>query len=141
MADGAIRDETCNVFNNGSFSLNRRRIHRLRVGADSAPVPMSPAEAERELGASFATLLLLKGIFPRSAEDCLAQIDKHTKGNSPLRRHMTFVVGETSQIPATQATKRLQRTLRFIVTRGSDGSVPPVGPDILISVGSPDGKD
>lgn len=141
MSNGSVADETCGVFSNNTFRLNRGRIHRFLVGEDDRPRAMPPDEAKRELGDSFATLLLLKGVFPKSAEDVLAQIDKHAKANSPLRRHMTFVVGETSQIPRAQGSERLRRNVRFIVTRGSDGAQPPEGPDILISIGNPGGSD
>jgi hypothetical protein len=131
-------DETCGVFATLDGNLDRKKVHSFVVGVDSTPRPMAPAEAKRELGDPFATLLLLKGIFPRTAEQCLNEIDRATKRNDPLRRQMTFLLGEASQLPRSA---RVQRSIRFVIIRGSDGNGPPRGPDILLSVSFPDQKD
>jgi hypothetical protein len=131
-------DETCAVFGTLDGNLNRKKVHSFVVGEDTAPRPMAPAEAKRELGDPFATLLLLKGKFPRTAEECLKEIDKATKRNNPLRKQMTFLLGETSQLPRSAS---VQRAVRFVITRGADGNGPPRGPDILLSVSFPKQKD
>jgi hypothetical protein len=133
-----MADESCGVFATLDGNLDRKKVHSLVVGKDIAPRPMDPAEAERELGDPFATLLLLKGIFPRTAQECLDKIDKATKRTNPLRRQMTFLLGETSQLPRSA---NVRRAIRFVITRGSDGSGPPRGPDILLSVSFPDQSD
>jgi hypothetical protein len=134
----ATPDETCGVFGTLDGNLDRRKVHSFVVGVDRAPRPMGAAEAKRELGDPFATLLLLEGVFPRTAEDCLEAIDRATKRNNPLRKQLSFLVGETSQLPRTA---KVQRAIRFVITRGSDGTGPPRGPDVLLSVSFPDQTD
>jgi hypothetical protein len=133
-----VPDESCAVFGTLNGNLNRRKVHSFVVGVDTAPRPMGAAEAERELGDPFATLLLLQGIFPRTAEECLKEIDRATKKNNPLRKQMSFLLGETSQLPRSA---NVQRSIRFVITRGSDANGPPRGPDILLSVSAPDQSD
>ncbi len=133
-----MADETCSVFQGMGDAGLTQAVHRFLVGEDTTPRPMAPDEAKRELGDPFATLLLLKGIFPRTAREVLRSIDDATKPNSGLRKHMSFLVGETSQLPQKAS---VQRSMRFIITRGSDGNGPPEGPDILLSVFSPDQTD
>jgi hypothetical protein len=137
VPDTEILDDSCAVFGQLNLSQNRNKIHRFIVGVDKKPRPMTAEEA-KVLADPFATLLLRKGIFPRTAEGCLKEIDKATRRNSPLRRHMSFLLGETSQLPVTASVRR---NIRFVITRGSDGNVPPEGPDILLSVSFPDQKD
>jgi hypothetical protein len=131
-------DETCGVFGTLDGNLDRRKVHSFVVGVDGTPRPMAAAEAKRELGDPFATLLLLKGVFPRTAQGCLDEIDKATKRGNPLRRQMSFLLGETSQLPRSA---RVQRSIRFVITRGADANGPARGPDILLSVSFPDQKD
>ncbi len=133
-----MADETCKVFGRLSLNLDRTKIHRFIVGADRRPQPMAADEANRDLGDPFARLLLLKGVFPRTAEDCLREIDKAARPSSPLRRQMSFLLGETSQLPATA---RVQRSIRFVITRGADANGPPEGPDILLSASFPGQTD
>jgi hypothetical protein len=135
-----MADESCAVFGRLDGNLDPKKIHRFIVGLDATPRPMTADEA-KELGDPFATLLLRNGIFPATAEACLEQIDKAAKPNSQLRRHMSFLLGETSQIPTGPNAARLRRNIRFVVTRGSDGNGPPDGPDILLSVSSADQSD
>lgn len=116
-------------------ALKPRTIHRLIVGKDSAVKQLTQAEAEKQLGDPFATLVLLKGTFPNTAGDILAALDKATKPNDPLRDRLFFFVGEATQIPGTE---RVDRHVRFLVTTGA---VPDVGPDVMISVFHPDSED
>ena len=133
-----MADTSCSVFGRLDGNLDRKRIHSFVVGIDTAPRPMAREDATRELGDPFATLLLLKGIFPRTAQQCLEELDKATKPRDRLRRQMSFLLGETSQLPRSA---NVDRTIRFVITRGSDGNGPPVGPDILLSVSFPNQSD
>jgi hypothetical protein len=107
-------------------------LHRFIVGVDQEPEQMSRAEV-RALGDPFALLLLAKGKFPRTAEALVDGVRRAVPKGNALRTFRTFVVGEGSQLPATQETARVNRTIRFIATVGRG----PNGPDLFLSVGDP----
>ncbi len=127
-------DESCNVFNILTQPLDRNVVHQFIVGEDSAPRRMSSEEASRELGDPFAALLLLNGIFPRTADEVLAKLDEATEDDDSLRKQMSFILGEGGRIPISPETAELPRNLRFLVTRG-DGRD---GPDVILSAFFPD---
>jgi hypothetical protein len=139
MGIGAPPGDDCQKFNRGDrlAKLDPRKLHRFVVGQDTKPREVPAGEA-KELGDPFATLLLLKNIFPRTTGDCLKLIDKHAKKTSPLRKQMVFVLGEGSQIAPGKA---VQRNMRFVITRGSDANGPEDGPDILISAFTAEATD
>jgi hypothetical protein len=107
-------------------------LHRFIVGLDEAPEQMSRAEV-KALGDPFAVLLLAKGRFPRTAQAVVDGIRRAVPKGHALKTFRTFVVGEGSQLPATQETARVNRTIRFIATLGRG----PQGPDVFLSVGDP----
>src|SRR3954447_2982435 len=74
-------------------------IHRFVIGEDEALRDFRPGEAEAELGDPFATLLLLRGIFPDSAGEVISELRKAVSAGDPLGESMFFLVGENSQIP------------------------------------------
>ena len=119
-------------------SLKPRTIHRLIVGRDTAVKQLSRAEAAKQLGDPFATLLLLKGTFPNTAGDILAALDRATKPGDPLRERFFFFVGEATQIPTSE---RVARDVRFLVTTGRTGFGPEDGPDLMINVFHPESED
>lgn len=131
-----MQDTSCGVFG-ADPDLDPGRIHRFVVGEDPAPRPMSAAEAEQELGDPFATLVLLAGRFPRTAEDTVEAIKEAVQDGDPLREQMSFLLGEGGKIPFDDATAALERGLRFLVTLGATADGPPEGPDILLSVSHP----
>jgi hypothetical protein len=112
-------------------------IHRFVVGEDAGVRVLSTAEAARELGDPFASLLLLRGVFPRTAGEVLAALDRETPEGDPLRQGFTFLLGEGSQIRMSGATENVDRRLRFLVARG----VSTVGADVLVSSFHPDEGD
>ena len=112
-------------------------IHRLVVGEDVQPRVLSRAEAAAELGDPFATFLLLRGIFPRSAGQVLDELDRAVPDGDPLRDGLFFLLGEGSQIPMTPATEAVDRRLRFLVVRGVGAQ----GADLLLSSFHPDEGD
>lgn len=130
-----IQDVTCAVFSRIRGELEPNAIHRFVVGEDQAPKAMSPDEAAKELGDPVATLLLLRGTFPRTPSELLAGIDSAVTGDDPLRNQMSFLVGEGSKIPVSAETGSLDRGFRFLVTRGAG----PEGPDVMLSAPDPDG--
>ncbi len=93
---------------------------------------MSIAEV-KEVGDPFASLLLARGKFPRSAKELGDGIKAAAPKNDPLKRHASFVVGEGSQLGPGAATAGVERGLRFIITLGEG----PDGPDVFLSVFSP----
>lgn len=137
--NGFANPDGCGKFRDLSpGSLKPGTIHRLIVGRDAEVKQLSKAEAARQLGDPFATLLLLKGTFPNTAGDILKALDKATKPGDPLRTRFFFLVGEATQIPATE---RVARHVRFLVTTGPTGAGPDGGPDLMISVFHPDSED
>ncbi|HYP23175.1 MAG TPA: hypothetical protein VEV43_06355 [Actinomycetota bacterium] len=128
-------DETCMVFNTIK-GAPQGRVVRFVVGEDKQPREMTQAETEAELGDPFATLLLNKGVFPSTAAELLDAVDARVGANHPLgpSSHMSFVLGEGSQIPLADATPSTNAGLRFLVSRGSG----PKGPDLIISTPGPD---
>lgn len=118
--------------------LDRVAIHRFVVGEDREPRVLSAQDAAAELGDPFATLLLLRGVFPKTAGEVLGALDEATPQGDVLRRTRFFLLGEGSQIPVTPQTAGVQRNLRFLAARGDD---PKNGPDILLSAFHPDESD
>jgi hypothetical protein len=102
-----ITDTTCGAFRRlRPESLQPGRVHRFVVGEDTAVRVLTQAEAARELGDPFATLLLLRGVFPRTAGEVLEALDRAAPAGDPLRRSLFFLVGEGSQIPMTPRPRR-----------------------------------
>ena len=134
-----MADETCRVFRRmDPGDLQPGAIHRFVVGEDAGPRVLSAEEASSELGDPFATHLLLKGTFPRTAHEVLSALDAATSPGDPLRTRMFFLVGEGSQIPFTLETETVRRNLRFVVSTGAAGAD---GPDLLLSSSHPDETD
>jgi hypothetical protein len=109
-------------------------IHRFVVGEDDALRPYGPGEAEAELADPFATLLLLRGLFPTTAGDVLHGLEQAAPAGDPLTQRMFFFVGENSQIPFAEGA---QRSLRFLATTGQT----PEGPEVMISAFNPEETD
>ena len=107
-------------------------LHRFIVGVDHAPTRMTRDQV-KALGDPFAVLLLAKGEFPRTAEALADSLRRAVPKGNPLRTFRTFIVGEGSQLPATQQAARVNRTIRFIAMIGRG----PKGPDVFLSVGDP----
>ena len=124
-------DETCRAFDSVTPGA-ADALHRFVVGADAAPQRMSASQV-KALGDPFATLLLARGKFPRTAEELVDGIRAAVRRGHALKRLSTFVVGEGSQLPAAGAAASVERNLRFIATLGRG----PDGPDVFISVGDP----
>ncbi len=124
-------DETCMAFDSVA-PFNPNTLHRFIVGADPAPRAMSLAEV-KALGDPFASLLLARGIVPRSGEEVLAKINAAVPANSPLKQHSSFILGEGSQLASTVESAAVDRTLRFVITVGTG----PNGPDLMLSVPDP----
>ena len=128
-----IADETCSALNRVGTPPDPTRIHRFLVGADPGPVALGDDEAAGLLGDPIATLLLLRGRFPRTGAELVAMLGAAAGEHDPLRRVTTFVLGEGSQIPFTDATAQLDRGLRFLAACGAVGT-----PDVIISTPAPD---
>jgi hypothetical protein len=113
--------------------LDDDAVHRFVLGSDEHPKKLSPEEASQQLGDRFAQLVLLKGVFPRTAGEVLNEIEQAVPRGDPLRTRQFFLVGEGSQIAPIPGI-RLSRFLRFVVTVGKG----PGGPDIILSAPGPD---
>jgi hypothetical protein len=135
MNTSAPPHESCMVFNRLS-GLADGAIHRMVLGEDREPRALTADEAANELGDPFATLVLLKGVFPSTAEDVLSAIKEASDAGDPLRTVQFFLLGEGSQIPFATETKAL-RNLRFVVAVGTGQD----GPDILVSAFHPNDSD
>jgi len=123
-------DETCRAFDQVAPG-DPQVLHRFVVGADAAPHGMTAAEV-KALGDPFATLLLARGKFPRTAEEVIDGLRAAVPKGHALKAFRSFLVGEGSQLPASQADDA-GHSLRFIVTLGSGTN----GPDVFLSVGDP----
>jgi hypothetical protein len=133
-----VSDTTCAAFRRlPPGTLRPNAIHRFVVGEDAEVRVLSTAEAARELGDAFATLLLLRGFFPSTAGEVLAALDRETSEGDPLRHGPTFLLGEGSQIRMSAATRNVDRRLRFLVARGIGKD----GADVLVSAFHPDEGD
>jgi hypothetical protein len=131
-------DTSCAAFRRlPADALQPDALHRFVVGEDAALRIPTPAEAAAELGDSFATLVLLRGVFPRTAGQVLDALDRATPEGHPLRAGFIFLLGEGSQIPMSAATAAVQRRLRFVVARGVGNE----GADVLVSAFHPDEGD
>jgi hypothetical protein len=129
---------TCAAFRNlPPESLRPGAVHRFLVGEDAAVRVLSGQEAAAELGDPFATLLLLRGIFPKTAGEVLEALDREAPSGDRLRTGLVFLLGEGSQIPVSAATAAVARRLRFVVTRGMSTD----GADVLVSAFHPDEGD
>ena len=127
-------DTTCGVFR-GLRGLNPGAVNRFVVGEDTTPRPLSPEEAAEELGDPFATLLLLKGEFPQTAEQALEKLAAAAGDGDPLAQRRSFIVGEGSQLPS--GSRATAEAIRFVVATGSGQD----RPDVIVSAFDPNGDD
>jgi hypothetical protein len=124
----------CEAFRDELPPMTPGVIHRYVVGEDEELRAYGPGQAEIELGDPFATLLLLRGVFPTTAGDVLQELGQAAPAGELLADRMFFFVGENSQIPFAEGA---QRSLRFLATTGQT----PEGPDVLISSFNPEETD
>jgi hypothetical protein len=122
-----ITDPTCGAFRRlRPESLVDGRVHRFVVGEDTRVRVLDADDAARELGDPFATVLLFRGIVPRTAGEVLEALEREApERGAPL----FFLPGEGSQIPMSAATAGVERRLRFLVASG----VGPDAADVLVS--------
>ena len=113
--------------------LDENAVHRFFLGSDEHPIKLSPQEARQQLGDPFARLVLLQGVFPRTAREVLDEIEQAVPPDDPLREGQFFLVGEGSQIAPIPGVA-VNRSLRFLATVGKGTS----GPDIMLSAFGPD---
>lgn len=134
MSDTLIQDVSCGAFRRlPEDALQPEAIHRFVVGEDTTVRRLTREQAAQELTDPFATLLLLNGVFPRTAGDVLAALDEKAPAGSPLRTRLFFLVGEGTQIPFSAETAGVRRNLRFLVTTQPG----PGGPDLMLSSFNP----
>jgi hypothetical protein len=133
VAVEVIADESCKALDRIRRPLHPTMVHRFVVGADAGPVALAADEAAALLGDPLATLLLLRGSFPRTGGEVIAELRRAADERDPLQRVTTFVLGEGSQIPFSDATSGLDRRLRFLAACGVVGK-----PDVIISTPGPD---
>lgn len=133
MAD--LSDDSCAALSSLEGS-DARSLVRFIVGLDPAPNQMSSEQITEELGDPFATLLLLQGIFPTTADELLLALDAAVPEGDPLRLQQSFVVSEGSQLPVSVGDDGSTNSgLRFLVARGTG----PDGPDLVVSAVDPAG--
>jgi hypothetical protein len=116
--------------------LDATTIHRFVVGEDSQPRPFEAAEAETELGDPFANLVLLRGVFPRTAAEALDALAA-AADDKLLAEQRSFVLGEGTQLADSSAASGVQRDVRFVVSTGTDSR----GPEVIVSAFHPASSD
>ncbi|MDX6691392.1 MAG: hypothetical protein QOG15_2849 [Solirubrobacteraceae bacterium] len=132
MAAEVIADVSCAALNHVQQPPDPAAVHRFLVGSDPGPVKLSQAEATAQLGDPLATLLFLKGVFPRTGTELAGALRAAAGDADPLARIQTFVLAEGSDIVFSAETASLDRGVRFVVAIGGDK------PDVIISVFGPD---
>lgn len=127
-------DVSCGVFR-GLDGLAPNAIHRFVVSeADQKPEAMSADQAAAELGDPFATLVLLKGEFPQTAEEALARLAAAAGDGDPLAKPpRSFVLGEGSQLADDAAADGVDLGMRFVVATGSEEDTA----DVILSAAHP----
>ena len=106
-----------------SEGLDDDAVHRFILGSDDRPNKLSPQEATQQLGDRFAQLVLLKGVFPRTAGEVLNAIGQAVPSGDPLRAQQFFLVGEGTQV-APMPGVAVNRNLRFVATVGKGRGAP-----------------
>jgi hypothetical protein len=141
----------------GQDPSNPTRTHPLSPVAAGLDSPSNPADASpsglrarvvgldpdggrpmtdgdrASLGDPFFELVLARGRFPRTAAELLAVLNESNDAPEGAPEQMVFVVAEAGQIPFNDASARLPRGLRYVITRGR----PANGPTVLISTRPP----
>ena len=97
--------------------LDHDAVHRFILGSDEHPIKLSRQEATQQLGDRFAQLILLQGVFPRTAGEVLNEIEQAVPRGDPLRKRQFFLVGEGTQIAPIPGVA-VNRSLRFLATVG-----------------------
>lgn len=133
-ATAAAVDEGCGAIA-GLGGLEPNAIHRFIVGQDENPQQLSADEAAQELGDPFATLVLLRGEFPQTAEEVLEKLAAASGDGDPLSKRHSFVLGEGSQLP--EGAEARDEAIRFVVSTGADSD----GPDVIMSLFHPQAGD
>ena len=90
-------------------------------GMDAASRPMSEGEAAQKLRDPFATLVLRKGVFPRTLAEVLKALNDRNGDAGSVPQQRNFLVGEGSQIPFDPAAAQPNRSVRFVVARARAG--------------------
>jgi hypothetical protein len=130
-----VGDVSCGVFARLD-GLDAETVHRFVVGEDSQPRPFDAGEMQAELGDPFATLVLLKGVFPRTAAGALEALAA-AADNDLLAEQRSFVLGEGAQLADSSAGSGVERDVRFVVSTGTDSQ----GPEVIVSAFHPDSTD
>jgi len=107
-------------------------LYRFVMGFDPAPGREMSAPERAALRDPFATLLLLRGLFPLSLRALLAALDQQNAVPDGLPEQLSFVVAEGGQIQWSPETATLNRGFRFVVARGRAGSF-----ELFVSTGAP----
>ncbi len=132
MAVEVIADESCAALSRVTQSLDQRAVHRFLVGTDQGPVKLDDAEVTALLGDPLATLLFLRGVFPRTGAQLVDALRDAAGDGDPLARHASFVLGEGGHIVFSESAA-LDRGLRFVVAVGEQSK-----PDVILSTPGPD---
>jgi len=133
VAVEVIADVSCAALNEVQQPPDPAAVHRFLVGSDPGPVALSNAEVAAQLGDPLATLLFLKGVFPRTGAELVDALRTAAGDTDPLAQFSTFVLAEGGDIVFSDETASLDRGVRFVVAIGQPGK-----PDVIISVFAPD---
>ena len=91
------------------------------AGMDAAARPMSDAEAAQKLRDPFATLVLRRGVFPRTLAEVLKALNDQNGDSGSVPQQRNFLVGEGSQIAFDPSATQPNRALRYVIARARAG--------------------
>lgn len=104
------------------LALDAGQLHRLVLGIDNAPRPMTAAEIAA-LHDPFAELLLKRGAFPLTLRSLLSAIDAVNQDQAGLPEQRCFLAAEGGQVPWSAETANVNRLFRFAVARSKHDDV------------------
>jgi hypothetical protein len=104
------------------------------VGVDPVSGRDMTADELDRLSDPLALLILKRGIYPRTLQELLNQLDTFNNDSTGLPLQNVFIISEWGQIPVNATTQNFARQLRYVIARSKAVSV---GAAILVSTAPP----
>jgi hypothetical protein len=104
-----------------SAVLTPGAVHRFVLGRHAQPARMESGDVLAELHDPFAQLVLGRGAAPGTAIALLKELSRFDETPQALPEQRVFVVADGGLVPWTPETADVQRSFRFLLTRGAPG--------------------